>query len=158
VIEWQLERLIDHPLLEVMSVKRRVEDPIGFQWSRKNVVEISPSVGFVDTVVGNTNSIVHQLLDSAATRYPVLVTVFRKANSQVIVSLRSKNGEALKVAERLQGGGHPNASGAVLPRSVRNVDDAIEYMRRILNVNSVLSSPAMNTLEGALSAAFEKRG
>jgi hypothetical protein len=158
VIEGQLERLIDHPLLEVMSVKRRVEDPIGFQWSRKNVVEISPSVGFVDTVVGNTNSIVHQLLDSAATRYPVLVTVFRKANSQVIVSLRSKNGEALKVAERLQGGGHPNASGAVLPRSVRNVDDAIEYMRRILNVNSVLSSPAMNTLEGALSAAFEKRG
>ena len=52
---------MDHPLLEVMSVKRRVEDPLGFEWSRKNIVEISPTVGFVDTVVGNTN-LVEQLM------------------------------------------------------------------------------------------------
>jgi hypothetical protein len=58
-----LERLLDHPLLEVMAVKRRIEDPLGLTWSKANVQEISPTVGYVDTVVGNTNLIVHQLLE-----------------------------------------------------------------------------------------------
>jgi nanoRNase/pAp phosphatase (c-di-AMP/oligoRNAs hydrolase) len=61
------------------------------------------------------------------------VTLFRRANNTVIVSLRSRNGEALKVAERLQEGGHANACGAVLPKSVRNIPDAIEYLRVVLN-------------------------
>jgi nanoRNase/pAp phosphatase (c-di-AMP/oligoRNAs hydrolase) len=126
------------------------------------VVELSPTVGFVDTVVGNTNLIVHQLLDSGATRFPVLLTVFKKGNNQVIVSLRSKNGEALPIALRLQGGGHANASGAVLPRSVRNVNDAIDYLRRVLNPQSFpapsQSSNALNSMEGALAAAFERKG
>src|SRR5665213_2335385 len=30
LIEGQLERLLDHPLLEVMAVKRKVEDPLGY--------------------------------------------------------------------------------------------------------------------------------
>jgi hypothetical protein len=132
VIDGELEKLIDHQLLEVMAVKRRIEDPLGFEWSRRNVVELSPAVGFVDTVVGNTNLIVHQLLDSKATPYAALITLFKKANNSIIVSIRSRNGEAQKVAAVLQGGGHPNASGAVLPRSVRNVDDAIEYLKRVL--------------------------
>jgi hypothetical protein len=133
VIDGELEKLIDHPLLEVMAVKRRIEDPLGFEWSRRNVVELSPAVGFVDTVVGNTNLIVHQLLDSKATPYSALITLFKKANNSIIVSIRSRNGEAQRVASVLQGGGHPNASGAVLPRSVRNVDDAIDYLKRVLN-------------------------
>jgi oligoribonuclease NrnB/cAMP/cGMP phosphodiesterase (DHH superfamily) len=133
LINGQIEKLLDHRLLEVMEVKRRVEDPLGFEWSKENVAEISPTVGFVDTVVGNNNLIVHQLLERQATKYPVLVTLFRRANNTVIVSLRSRNGEALKVAERLQGGGHANACGAVLPKSVRNIPDAIEYLRVVLN-------------------------
>jgi hypothetical protein len=161
VIEGDLERLLNHPLLEVMAVKRRIEDPLGYEWSRKNVVELTPTVGFVDTVVGNTNLIVHQLLDSSATRFPVLLTLFKKGNNQIIVSLRSKNGEALPVALRLQGGGHANASGAVLPRSVRNVNDAIDYLRRVLNPQSSpvqsQSSTAFNSMEGALAAAFERK-
>jgi hypothetical protein len=152
VIEGQLERLVNHPLLEVIAVKRRIEDPLGFEWSRKNIVELSPTVGFVETVVGNTNLIVHQLLESGATKYPVLLTLFKKANNQIIVSLRSKNGEALPVAVRLQGGGHANASGAVLPRSVRNVGDAIEYLR--VQLNPCPAMPLNNSLEGALAAAF----
>src|SRR5580658_449448 len=111
LIDGQLERLLNHPLLEVMAVKRRIEDPMGLEWSKANVQEISPTVGYVDTVVGNTNLIVHQLLEKQATKYPVLMTLFRKANNTVVVSLRSRNGEALKVAERLQGGGHANACG-----------------------------------------------
>ena len=146
LIDGELERLVNHPLLEVIAVKRRIEDPLGFDWSRKNVVELSPGVGFVDTVIGNTNLVVHQLLEARATPYTVLVTLFKKANSQMIVSLRSKNGEAIKVAEKLQGGGHPNASGAVLPRSVRNVDDAVEYLKRILNPSA--AKMALNSLEG----------
>lgn len=155
VIEGEPERLVNHPLLEVMAVKRRIEDPLGFEWSRKNIVELSPTVGFVDTVVGNTNLIVHQLLESGATRYPVLLTLFKKANNQIIVSLRSKNGEALQVANKLQGGGHANASGAVLPRSVRNVNDAIDYLRFQLNPRT--AAPLNNSLEGALDAAFAGR-
>src|ERR1041384_6345389 len=36
LIEGEIERLLDHPLLEVMAVKRRIEDPLGFAWSKKN--------------------------------------------------------------------------------------------------------------------------
>lgn len=132
LIEGKLETLLDHPLLEVMAVKRRVENPIGFNWSRENVVSLSPIVGYVDTIVGNNNLIVHRLLEEKATPYPVLVTLFRRTNGMVIVSLRSRNGEALKVAERLQGGGHANASGATLPRSIKNIPDAIIYLRETL--------------------------
>lgn len=146
VIDGQVERLLDHPLLEVMEVKRRVEDPLGFAWSRQNVVPLSPTVGFVETVVGNNNLIVHQLLEQKATPYPVLGTLFRKGNNQIIVSLRSRNGEAIKVAERLQGGGHPNASGALLPRSVRTIPDAVAYLKQVLNPASPPQRP-LNSLE-----------
>src|SRR5262249_11394423 len=60
LIERRLEKLLDHPLLEVMAVKRRVENPLGYQWSKANIMELSSTVGFVDTVVGNINLIVHQ--------------------------------------------------------------------------------------------------
>jgi hypothetical protein len=41
LIGGDIEKLLDHPLLEVMAVKRRVEDPIGFEWSKNNIAEIS---------------------------------------------------------------------------------------------------------------------
>ena len=150
------EKLVDHPLLEVMTVKRRVEDPLGLEWSRKHVMSISPTVGYVDTVVGNTNLIVHQLLESGSSRYPVLLTLFKKANNQMIASLRSRNGEAQKVAEKLQGGGHANASGAVLPRSVRNVSEAVEYLKRALNP-APSSQSALNSLESLFASIETKK-
>jgi oligoribonuclease NrnB/cAMP/cGMP phosphodiesterase (DHH superfamily) len=133
LINGRLESLLDHPLLEVMDVKRRIENPLGFAWSRDNVAEITPTVGWVDTIIGNNNLIVHQLLEEKATRFPVLLTLFRRTNGIVIVSLRSRNGEALKVAEKLQGGGHANACGATLPRSIKNIPDALIYLRETLN-------------------------
>ena len=144
------EKLLDHPLLEVMAVKRRIENPIGFEWSKANVAEISPSVGYVDTVVGNNNLIVHQMLEERATRYPVLVTLFKRGNA-VFASFRSRNGEAIKVAEKVQGGGHANAAGAILPRSVRNVSDGVDYLRQVL---SPKSSTPLNSLE-SLFAGLE---
>jgi hypothetical protein len=156
LVEGRLERLLDHPLLEVMAVKRRIEDPMGLEWSKANILEISPTAGYVDTVVGNTNLIVHQLLEKQATKYPVLMTLFRKANSAVVVSLRSRNGDALKVAEKLQGGGHANAAGATLPRSVRSIPDAIEYLRRVLDVSPKKEEP-LNSLEGLFAAIEVKR-
>ena len=134
VIDGDIEKLLNHPLLEVMAVKRRVEDPLGFEWSKKNVTEITPVVGYVDTVIGNNNLIVHQLLERGATKFPVLVTLFKRPNNAVIASFRSRNGEALKVAEKLQGGGHANASGAMLPKSVRSIQEGIEYLRQVLNL------------------------
>ena len=146
-----IEKLLDHPLLEVMAVKRRVEDPIGFEWSKNFVTEISPSVGYVETVIGNTNLVVHQLLEKRATKFPVLVTLFKRANNLVIASFRSRNGEALKVAEKLQGGGHANASGALLPKSVKNIPDAVDYLRLIL---APKASAPLNTME-SLFAGIE---
>ena len=75
----------------------------------------------------------HQLLERGATPYPVLLTLLRRPSGMVIASLRSRNGEALKVAEKLQGGGHANACGATLPKSIRTIPDAINYLRQILN-------------------------
>jgi oligoribonuclease NrnB/cAMP/cGMP phosphodiesterase (DHH superfamily) len=146
LLNGQIEKLLDHPLLEVMAVKRRVEDPLGFEWSRKNVAALSPGVGFVDTIVGNNNLIVHQLLEKQATPYPVLLTLFRRANGVVIASLRSRNGEALKVAEKLQGGGHANACGATLPKSIRSIPEAIDYLRQTLNPGPRRDAP-LNNLE-----------
>ena len=156
LIEGKLERLLDHPLLEVISVKRRIEDPMGLEWSKANIQEISPTVGYVDTVVGNTNLIVHQLLDKQSSKYPVLMTLFRKANNTVVVSLRSRNGEALKVAELLQGGGHANACGATLPRSVKSIPSAIEYLRYLLDASPKKEAP-LNSLEGLFAGVEIKR-
>jgi oligoribonuclease NrnB/cAMP/cGMP phosphodiesterase (DHH superfamily) len=152
LIGGELEKMLDHPLLEVMSVKRRVEDPIGFEWSKKNISEISATVGFVDNIVGNTNSIVHQLLERGATKYTVLVTLFRRSNA-IFASFRSRNGEARNIAEKFQGGGHANAAGAILPKSVRTVEDGVEFLRQILNVKH---EAGLNNLE-SLFAGIEAR-
>jgi oligoribonuclease NrnB/cAMP/cGMP phosphodiesterase (DHH superfamily) len=154
LVSGQIEKLLNHPLLEVMAVKRRIEDPLGFAWSKENITEITPTVGFVDTVVGNNNLIVHQLLEQGASRYPVLITLFRRANGLIIASLRSRNGEALKVAEKLQGGGHANASGATLPRSIRNIPDAVAYLRQILNPKKDVP---LNSLENLFESIEAER-
>jgi oligoribonuclease NrnB/cAMP/cGMP phosphodiesterase (DHH superfamily) len=149
LLNGQIEKLLDHPLLEVMEVKRRVENPIGFDWSKSNITEISPTMGFVDTVIGNNNLIVHQLLERQATRFPVLVTLFKRTNNLVIASFRSRNGEALKVAEKLQGGGHANASGATLPKSVRSVQDGVNYLRQVMNPKQ---DAKLNSLESIFNS------
>jgi len=144
----ELEKLLDHPLLEVMAVKRRVEDPIGYEWSRQGIVEISPTIGFVDNIVGNTNQIVHQLLDRGASQHTVLVTLFRRSNL-VFASFRSRNGEARKVAEKFQGGGHANAAGAILPKTVRTVEDGVEFLKQMLNPKVVAPlNPMASLLDG----------
>ena len=150
LVNGEIEKLVDHPLLEVMAVKRRIEDPLGYAWSKLNVEELSPTVGFVNTVIGNNNLIVHQLLEQQATAFPVLLTLFRRTNGAIIASLRSRNGEALKVAEKLQGGGHANACGATLPRSVKSIPDAIHYLRQVLNPSK--SENPINSLEGLFAA------
>jgi oligoribonuclease NrnB/cAMP/cGMP phosphodiesterase (DHH superfamily) len=151
LVKGKIECLLDNPLMEIMDVKRRIEDPIGFAWSRDNVVEIAPTVGYVETVVGNNNLIVHRMLEEKVTPYPVLITLFRRSNGVVIASLRSRNGEAMKMAARLQGGGHANAAAAMLPKSVRNIPEAIDYLRKTLNPKP---GTQLNSLE-SLFAAIE---
>jgi len=156
LVEGDLERLVDHPLLQVMEVKRRIENPLGFNWSKSRVTQLAPGVGYVDTVVGNVNLIVHQMLDEKTTAYDVLVTLHRKGNGVVVASLRSRNGNALKVAEKLHGGGHPNAAGTTLPRSVQNIGDALEYIRRALNPRQQEEETGFASLEAAF-ASIEKK-
>jgi oligoribonuclease NrnB/cAMP/cGMP phosphodiesterase (DHH superfamily) len=155
LIGGDVEKLLNHPLLEVMAVKRRIEDPLGFEWSKNNVSAVSATVGYVNTVVGNNNLIVHQLLERQTTRFPVLVTLFRRTNNLIVASFRSRDGEAIKIAEKFQGGGHANASAAVMPKSVRNLADAVEYLRQVLQPKA--NSP-LNSLENLFaSVEAEKR-
>jgi oligoribonuclease NrnB/cAMP/cGMP phosphodiesterase (DHH superfamily) len=155
LIGGEIEKLLDHPLLEVMATKRRVENPLGFEWSKNNVTELSPTAGYVDTVVGNNNLVVHQLLERQATKYPVLVTLFRRGNL-VFASFRSRDGEALKVAEKFQGGGHANAAGAILPKSIRNIPDAVEYIRQILNPRRDTPLNSLENLFAGIEAEQKK--
>lgn len=153
LLEGRIEKLINHPLLEVMEVKRRIEDPIGYDWSKVNVTELSPAVGYVETIIGNTNLIVHQLLETQAVRYSVLVTLFRRSNGVVIASFRSRNGDALRIAEKFHGGGHANASAATLPRSVKYIPHAVDYLREVLNPKPLSN---LNPLENLFAATDTK--
>jgi oligoribonuclease NrnB/cAMP/cGMP phosphodiesterase (DHH superfamily) len=155
LIGGEIEKLVDHPLLEVMATKRRIEDPLGFEWSKGNITELSPTVGYVDTVVGNNNLVVHQLLERQATKYPVLVTLFRRGNL-VFASFRSREGEALKVAEKFQGGGHANASGAILPKSIRYIPDAVEYLKQALNPKRDTPLNSLESLFAGIEAEQKK--
>jgi hypothetical protein len=110
------------------------------------VVPLSPKVGWVDVVVGNSNLIVHELLRDPACAYEVLLTMPRRTAAGIVVSLRSKNGEALPIARKLQGGGHPNAAGATLPRGIQGFPEAADYVRGIIDPKP----PAATSLDGAL--------
>ncbi len=143
------EKLLDHSLLEVIRTKRKIEDPIGLAWTRRHLHRLSDTVGFAETVVGDVNSIVHNLLGEPDAKYKVLVTMFTKANRTVMASFRSLNGEALGIARQFQGGGHANACGATLPKAVSSVDEAIVYMRQILN-----PTPAKGAGLASLESAF----
>lgn len=154
LIKGEPEALVDHPLLEVIETKRRVENPLGYEWSQFNVEPISKEVGLVKTTVGDGNLIVHDLLENDAIPYTVLITLFRKSNGVVLVSLRSRNGEALQAAKKLQGGGHPNASGATLPRSVRSLAAAGVYLKQVFNPPATASETVrVNDLESAFDGA-----
>jgi len=97
-------------------------------------------------VVGNSNVILHRLLGESVSSHRVLLTLNRIGGNQFMVSLRSSDGEALLVAKQLQGGGHPNAAGAALPKSVQRVVDAVEYLKKALNPIDQGESPAdLNT-------------
>lgn len=156
LLEGEIEKLLDHPLLQVMEVKRRIEDPLGLAWSKENVTEITPAVGFVDTIIGNNNLIVHELLEQQATPYPVLITLFRRGNGIIIASLRSRNGEAIKVAEKLQGGGHANACGATLPRSIKTIPDGVQYLRQILSPKKDAPLNSLENLFAEIEASPQK--
>lgn len=149
LIGGELERLIDHPLLEITTAKRRVENPLGLAWSRERIEPLTPEVAHVPIVVGNANLIVHQLLQEKATDCPALLTLRRQGNGLLTTSVRSLNGEALGVATRLQGGGHPNAAGATLPRTIRQITDGLDYLRRVLAPKSKVPT-RMTGLAGLL--------
>ena len=106
---------------------------MGLNWSRQNIQKISPTIGLVKTVVGNSNVILHRLLVEQGMPHRVLMTLNRIGGNQFMVSMRSSDGEALPVAKQLQGGGHPNAAGAALPKSVQRAADAVEYLKKALN-------------------------
>lgn len=149
--ENDLESLLDHPLLKVMTMRREIEDPIGLAWTRDHIEDICPGVGLAHTTVGNTNLIAHKLLTEENFAYNTLLILNRKFNGMISVSLRSRNEEALSHAEKLQGGGHPNACGATLPKSIQSIPDAVAFLKKTLHP---ISAVAHESLDDALDAAF----
>lgn len=133
ILDGKLENLLDHPLLRIVAMKREIENPIGFDWSTRNIIEISPTVALVKTTIGNVNLIIDRMLEEKVTPHPVLMTLGKRNNGPMTVSLRSRNGEALPIAQTLQGGGHPNACGASLPKIIHHQNDAVEFLRNTLN-------------------------
>jgi hypothetical protein len=105
----------------------------------------------VETILGNNNLIVHQLLDEPETVFPVLLTLMKKANNAVVASFRSKKGEALEFATKLQGGGHPNACGATLPRSVKSISEALDFLKKTFNPPRPQQSADLNSLADIFS-------
>ena len=83
------------------------------------------------------------------TRNQTATTTETKAATQLpkitLWPIRMSLGEALKVAEKLQGGGHANAAGAILPKSIKNIPDAVEYLRNLLQPKT---TAPLNALEG----------
>ena len=132
LIEGDLESLIDHPLIEVIATRRRIENPIGYEYAKAHITPLSDTVAMIESPIGDTNAVVHQMLTEEATPHPVILTAVTR-NRSVSVSVRSRNGEALPVAKLLQGGGHPNACGATLPQTVQRIPDAVEYLKKTLN-------------------------
>jgi oligoribonuclease NrnB/cAMP/cGMP phosphodiesterase (DHH superfamily) len=151
LIKGNAEALLDHPLLEVMRTKRSVENPIGLNWSRNHIHRVTSEFGIAETVVGDANSIVHQLLDEPSCKYKVLATMYVKANRSVMVSFRSLGGGALGIAKQFQGGGHANACGATLPRSVGSTAEAVVYMKQVLEP-APGSSQGLSSLEDAFAS------
>ncbi len=151
LLEGKLESLLNHPLLEVMKTKREVEDPIGLDWAKRHLEELAPGITSVDLAIGNNNVIMNQLLKEPELADHVLVSVSRRAPYQFGVSLRSRNGKAREVAGKLQGGGHPNAAGATLPKSVKSVPTGVEYIRQVLTPKSI-TEPETGGLSDLASA------
>lgn len=150
----RLERILGHPFVKVMATKRVVEDPIGLEWSRNHIIPVTEQLAYVEIIVGNPNVILHTLLDDPTVPYPILMTLWVRSSAGIIASFRSRQGEALKLAEMLQGGGHPNAAAATLPVSVRSVQEAIEYIRNIIKQQEQNTIVLQTTPEQALADLF----
>ena len=134
LIEGDLESLVDHQLIEVIATRRRIENPIGYEYAKAHITPLSDTVAMIESPIGDTNAVVHQMLTEEIISQPVILTAVTR-NRSVSVSLRSRNGEALAVAKLLQGGGHPNACGATLPQTVQRIPDAVDYLKKTLNPN-----------------------
>jgi len=124
---WNIAKLI-----EVIATRRRIENPIGYEYAKAHITPLSDTVAMIESPIGDTNAVVHQMLTEEVVSQPVILTAVTR-NRSVSVSLRSRNGEALPVAKLLQGGGHPNACGATLPQTVQRIPDAVDYLKKTLN-------------------------
>jgi len=60
------------------------------------------------------------------------------------------------VAEKFQGGGHANAAGAILPKSIRYVPDAVEYLKQVLNPKRETPLNSLESLFAGLEAEQRK--
>ena len=103
-------------------------------------------------MVGNSNVILNKLLREDSQPYKILLTLNRIGNNQFMVSLRSSEGGALRMAKQLQGGGHANAAGAAIrPRAA--CADAVDYLKTALNPITHAQENVPDNLESLFESA-----
>ena len=102
--------------------------------SKSRVQRVALEVGYVETVVGNANSIVHRMLDEKV--YALIRSCSpctAKETDVMVVSLRSRTGEALKVCGKIPWRRTPKRSGIHATKVRAELRDALEYLRRTLD-------------------------
>ena len=62
LIEGDLESLVEHPLIEVIATRRRIENPIGYEYAKAHITPLSETVAMIESPIGDTNAVVHQML------------------------------------------------------------------------------------------------
>ena len=103
-------------------------------------------------MVGNSNVILNKLLREDSQPYKILLTLNRIGNNQFMVSLRAPR-RGVADGQAVAGGGHANAAGAALPKSVQRVADAVDYLKTALNPISHAQENVPDNLESLFESA-----
>jgi len=111
----------------VVTQKAAFNSPVWFNIGVRGVPQ-QASACFILSVDDEMDSILNWYVEEG--------TIFKGGSGSGINLSRIRSSKEL-----LKGGGHPNAAGATLPRSVQRIEDALDYLRQVLNPATVPTLP-----------------
>ena len=155
LIGGELERLLDHPLLEVMAVKRRIEDPAGPGLEPAERGGNQPDGGLRGHGGGQQQCHRASIAGAGRDALPGIVDVVSQGQQRGGGQLSQPQRRGAQGRRETAGGGHANASGATLPRSVKNIPNAVDYLRAHLNPPP--KQDALNSLESLFDGLEVKK-
>lgn len=118
------EKMLESPMLPAMRERRDLEDEEGFLQAKESLIKTVWG-GIVQFKIGDWTDILNRIstevLDNKTCAY------ISKVADGFEVRFISENGSAIKIATKLGGGGHPDASGAIL--NVVGYDDVVKFLQ-----------------------------